>query len=309
MSAPTGSSRATGQRAARSRAWRAAAARLTSSGPPTAGASCCATTAAAGCSPGSAAIASAGATSRARDHSPNGSSPTGCTAPDCRCRRRSPRATASTARAYTGDIITERLPTVGTLAACLRTGCAVGAHLDLDRPLHPPLPRPRRLPCGSQRAQRAAQRGAGVPGGLRSLPAARPGLVARRQPGAPAPLAGEGNLGAAGGALRRGRLARPARWLPPERRASRRRRNPRAALATAVPRCRVPGRPDRVEHAAVAWTARPQLLAQLLRALRLRRLRGLRRRVAARGVGRGGAGVRTAGECNAPPAPRAAARP
>ncbi len=100
---------------------------------------------------------------------------------------------------------------------------AVGADVDLHRALHPPLPRPGRVPRRPQRAQRAAERGCRVPDRLRSLPAARAGAVVRRQSGAPAALAREGDVRAAAGALRRSRLARSARRLPPGRRRCRRR--------------------------------------------------------------------------------------
>ena len=43
-------------------------------------------------------------------------------------------------RTYRGDIITERLATVGSLAECLGSGRAVDRDVDLDRPLHPALP-------------------------------------------------------------------------------------------------------------------------------------------------------------------------
>src|SRR5258708_29267528 len=77
---------------------------------------------------------------------------------------------------------------------------------------------PRRPQC----AQRAPERGGGVPHRLRPLRAAPPRRpVVRCEPGAPAPLAGEAHLGAAAGALRGSGLACAARWLPPVRRCRR----------------------------------------------------------------------------------------
>ena len=64
---------------------------------------------------------------------------------------------------YTGDIITERLPD-GRLAHRMPARRrALDRHLDLDRPLHPPLPRPGGLSCRPQRAQCAAERGERLP--------------------------------------------------------------------------------------------------------------------------------------------------
>src|SRR5207248_172652 len=71
-----------------------------------------------------------------------------------------------------------------------------------------------RVPQGSQRAQRAAERGGRVPHRLRPRGAAPAGALVRRQSGATAPLAREGHVGAAGGPFRRGGLAGTARRLP-----------------------------------------------------------------------------------------------
>ena len=235
MSAPTGSSRATGRRAGRSRVWRAAAARLTSSGPPTAGAYVLRHYRRGGL------FARLGGDRFGwRDEQSTRSfAEWQLTYRLHRAGLPVPAPVAARYRqhgsSYTGDIITERLPAVGSLAACLRTAAlSVLTWISIGRCIR------RFHDLGVCHADLNAHNvllseEQVLPGRLRSLPAARPGLVARRQPGAPAPLAGESDLGAAGGALRRGRLARPARWLPPERRPSRRRHKPRAALATAVP--------------------------------------------------------------------------
>ena len=72
-------------------------------------------------------------------------------------------------------------PTVGSLAECLGTGALSVAHVDFDRALHPPVPRPGRVSCRSQCAQCAAERGRRLPDRLRPLPAARARTVARRR--------------------------------------------------------------------------------------------------------------------------------
>ena len=72
-----------------------------------------------------------------------------------------------------GDIITERLADGRLARGVPAHRRALHRHLDLDRPLHPPLSRPRRLSRGPERAQRAAERGERLPDRLRPLPAAQ----------------------------------------------------------------------------------------------------------------------------------------
>ena len=84
-------------------------------------------------------------------------------------------------RTYRGDIITERLTTVGLARRVPRPGSALHRRLDLDRALHPALSRLRCLSRRSQRTQRAAQRGDRLPDRLRPLPAPAGRSVARRQ--------------------------------------------------------------------------------------------------------------------------------
>ncbi len=125
-----------------------------------------------------------------------------CTAPGCRCRRRSPRAIAATA----SGIAATSSPSACRRVARWPSACAPGrcrcctwiaigrcirrfhdsgvCHADLNA---------HNILLERERAR--------VPDRLRSLPAARAGLVAGRQPGAPAPLAGEDHLGAARRAL------------------------------------------------------------------------------------------------------------
>src|SRR5205807_142961 len=139
---------------------------------------------------------------------------------------------------------------------------AVGAHLDCHRSLHPQIPRPRGVPCGPQCAQRAAERGGRVPHRFRSLRAAPAGVVVRHQPGAAAPLAGEGHLGAAAGAFRRGGLVRTARRLPrelcPARAAGALERTGRS-LAIRLSARRLSRRSGHLRRVSVARSERPRL--------------------------------------------------
>src|SRR5258708_5546516 len=77
---------------------------------------------------------------------------------------------------------------------------------------------PRRPQC----AQRAPERGGGVPHRLRPLRAAPPRRpVVRCEPGAPAALTREAPRGPAAGAFGGGGLAGAPRWFPPVRRCRR----------------------------------------------------------------------------------------
>ncbi len=69
---------------------------------------------------------------------------------------------------YRADLITQRIENSESLAARLLEGAAVAHAVDRRRPLHPALPRRRRVSRRSQRAQHPADARAGLPHRLRS---------------------------------------------------------------------------------------------------------------------------------------------
>ena len=96
---------------------------------------------------------------------------------------------------YRGDLITERLADGGIAGGVPAQRRTLHSHLDTDRTLCAEISRPRRLSRGSECAQCPVERGDRVPDRFRPLRAAQSGgLLARRQPGAPAAVAREDHL-------------------------------------------------------------------------------------------------------------------